>query len=156
MRRLAAPLLLLLVAACASRADNQPQERRPPVHKMSIRVITNGVRMGGYTVILKWDPTLASIEKITPTRAPTFPANPECSERNFTRGWLRIFGSTNQNHDVPDEYDVCYVIWRPLRPGLFKPTVEIEALYDMAARPRPITGHLNVFPAEFDFGAVGQ
>ena len=151
--RLAAASILVLLAGCASSA--QP-ETRPPAHKMSIRVITSGVRMGGYTVVVRWDPSLASIEKVTPTRAPNFPAIPECSDRNFTRGWIRIFGSTNQNHEVPDEYDICYVTWHPLRPGMFKPEVEIEALYDMAQRPRPITGHLNVFPAEFVFGEARQ
>jgi hypothetical protein len=123
---------------------------------MHIRVLTDGVTMGGYTIMVKWDPDIATIEKITPCRDSTFPGTPEFSTTNFARGWVKIWGLTTSRHTVPAEYDLCMIYFHPHRAEKFTPSVEIHALYDMAKRPKPITGRLNIFPAAFDFSQPQQ
>ncbi len=153
-RTLIVPLLLL--AACSA-PPSAVKDERPAAEKMHVHLATDGVRLGGYTMILKWDPTVAVIERITPCNASKFPGAPEYSSANLQRGWIKVWGLTTDKHEVPPEYDLFTVHWRPLRADRMKADLEIQALYDMSKRPKPIQGRITSGGGDVDFGkAPGQ
>jgi hypothetical protein len=150
--------LLLAGAGCAvtSREADGPLSPRPRPHrtsdKLHVHVATHGVRLGSYTILIRWDPAQAVIERIVPCTNSKFPGPPEFDEERFNQGKIRVWGlTTRRSHEIPEEYDLFNITFRSLRPEKVQVKVEVEALYDASKRPQPLTGRLNVFPPELDF-----
>ncbi len=141
-----------LVAGCM--AAPRPSETADlNVQSLHIHLATDGVRLGGYTFVVKWDPKLAMIEEIRPCSASKFPGRPEHPPMSrFINGSIRIWGVTaDRQHEVPPEYDLVTIRFRGPGSGRVPVTVQTEALYDTQKRPKPISGRLNAFPAELAF-----
>jgi hypothetical protein len=159
MKILAGLLLALPLAGCAASIEAVPPNRQVPpptpgskLQEVHVHIRSGGARVGCYTVVVKWDPHIAVIDRIAPCAGSKFPGAAQFPPSNFTKGQIRIWGITTQkNHDVPDEYDLVTVWFKPLHAGRVPVTVTIEALYDAMRKPRPVSGQLNVFPPELDF-----
>ena len=115
-------LVLLLLAPAACSSPSASREASPGiVHDGVAREIvhlhleTGGTRLGGYTIVVKWDPDLATLDKVTACHASKFPGAPEFSTANYARGWIKIWGLTTRRHDVPVEYDLVTLHFRGLK-----------------------------------------
>lgn len=150
--RLTILLGAVALTGCAVGTPHRPED--PMERNVHLHLATDGVRLGGYTFILKWDPKLATIQEIRPCSASKFPGRPEHPPpSHFARGQVRIWGiTTDRHHDVPEEYDLATIRFRGHQPGKMPVSVQVEALYDGHSRPRPISGRLTVLPPELEFG----
>jgi hypothetical protein len=158
MNAMTRALLLAAVAGlagCQAPGGGDDYPPGPGTEDLHIHLFTDGQRLGGYTFLLTWDPSVAVVTRVRPEPGGVkFPGRPEHQGTSqFNAGSLRIWGITSdRDYDVPAEYHVVAVTFRPLKPGVsVKPEVQIKALYDAKKKPKPIQGRLNTFPQELTF-----
>lgn len=150
--RLAALLLLLVPAACASMSSAPArsvvprvefEHRQPDLVQWHVHVDARGRTLGAYTLRLKYDPAIAVIEDIQSCNVRHFRGAPEFDSATFRTGRTRVVG-LDANPGLPDgDYHLLTVTFRRVASGTLLAAAEIENLYD--GDNKPLSGRIT-FP----------
>lgn len=134
-------LLALSGCAAAASAERAPEPRDPTRVEWRLHIDTKDKGIGAYTILIHWNPDVASIEEIVPCSPRYFSGTPNYLRDTFTTGTTRITAfDTSGTKPRSGQWHLFTVIFRQVAPGTLTAKAELEKLYDDANKP--FTGRL--------------
>lgn len=128
------------LASCAAFAPPEPPPR-PPVDGIEraewhLHLNARGRGIGSYTLVLKFDPEVASIEDIRSCGVRHFKGAPQFDPRTFHSGLTRVTAFDTFPSNPPDgDYHLLTITFRRRAAGALVAAAEIEKLYDDFDKP---------------------
>lgn len=157
MKALGAAILLGVLTGCASSAvlDRATDSAGIDARRTQVAVAldTHGVAIGGYQVVVRWDPSVAIIAGIHAADGADFDGLPLSDPATYASGATRVIGYRKTVRKPHDASAIFTITFAGVDGGLSSPVeVVIERVYDAATPPRQITDcPVDLRPAKIDF-----
>lgn len=150
-------LWILLLAGCStSPARTAPlaepafEEDAAGLVEWHVHVHTEDRPLGAYTIVLRYDASVAVIHDLGPCPGPGFRGKPEYDPGSFTTGETRVTAVDLFPGRPPDDgYRLLTVRLRPVGTGRFRGTARVEKAYGAEDTPIPAVVLQPRFEAAF-------
>ena len=134
-------LALLLLTGCMAAPSSElrtPNDPAPAHVDWTLRVDTEGRKLGSYTLVIRFNPEVAHVVGIQGSLG-DFEGKPVYDPGAFSSGCLRVAGVDPfpSSGPPPHGYPLFAVTFRRASRGMLHARVEIEKLYDENDKPLP-------------------